>query len=104
MIELYSDLEAGSLQGNKLFRIFTHDRVPAQWRYGGGSNGRVGTMVLAAEEGALFSRDFVELARFADKEFGRKQKLDNVYGWNGYDNQVPRMHTPLIVRGPSFKV
>jgi len=39
-----------------------------------------------------------------NEEFNREPNLNSIYGWNGYDNNYPKMSTPLIVKGPSFKV
>ncbi len=82
--------------------MYVHDKLPERWHYK--HNARVASsIVLVAEKGYVFSRDFNPFVKDVSDRFNRTLSMGNIYGWNGYDNQHREMRTPVIVSGPDFR-
>ena len=85
------DAEARQLLGkHERFECMTRDQIPARFQYG--SHRRVPLYHCFVEPGyQLTTREAL------------KRKGHRLHGEHGYDNQLPDMHSPLIVAGPRIK-
>ncbi len=100
MLNLFTELQAGHASK---YNVYSSESVESRWHYR--HPHRIGSIVAVAEKGVVFASDFPDFVRAAATEFNRSmEELSNVYGWNGYDNQISEMHTALIVNGPDFAV
>jgi hypothetical protein len=96
-VAIYTSLQDG--QGEK-YTIYSKSMLPDEWHYSKSSD--VQSIVLMAHPGYVFG-DFQRLTKLYQAEHDRPDDLSAIYGCNGYNNSLDKMHTTLFARGPAFK-
>ncbi len=94
---MYSSLVKGQGKG---YTIYAPNDIPKEWHYKGSR--MVQDMVLIANPGYVFG-DFKSTAQSYREARSRPDDLSAVYGVNGYNISVPKLHTSIFARGPSFR-